>query len=264
MVDKIGRLYPETGREIKGTMGKSPLFTDPKNRYTLLMKKNIIFWAIMFVSLVLWGCKGKSSPSNKENFDDDASYALGINIVSNLAADGIIPNSKQFMKGLNDALSGGKTRFTKEEALEIIQTAYSTIYYTMMEENGKVSMQEGIDFLVENGKKSGVITTSSGLQYEVITEGNGAKPSASDEVRVHYEGRLTDGTVFDSSYGGDPIEFPLNRVIPGWAEGVQLMKVGSKYKLYIPSELGYGGNVGGPIPPYSVLIFEVELLDILK
>jgi len=123
-------------------------------------------------------------------------------------------------------------------------------------------MQKGIDFLVENGKKAGIITTSSGLQYEVINEGNGAKPAADDIVKVHYEGKLIDGTVFDSSYEREPIEFPLNQVIPGWTEGVQLMSVGSKYRLFIPPELGYGAGGAGPIPPNSVLIFEVELLDI--
>jgi len=125
-------------------------------------------------------------------------------------------------------------------------------------------MQEGIEFLAENSKKPGIVITPSGLQYEVITEASGPKPDATDTVRVHYRGTLTDGTVFDSSYDrGNPIEFPLNGVIPGWTEGVQLMSVGSKYKFYIPQELGYGPGGAGPIPPYSVLIFEVELLDIL-
>jgi FKBP-type peptidyl-prolyl cis-trans isomerase len=224
------------------------------------MKKNIIFLAIMIVTLVLWGCKGKSGSGLKENFDKDASYALGMNIGSNLAADGIIPNLGQFLRGMKDMLSGGETRFTEDEAMQLIQTAYTT----MIEKRGSESMQKGIDFLVENGKKTGIITTSSGMQYEVITEGNGTKPSASDVVKVHYEGRLIDGTVFDSSYERAPLEFPLDRVIAGWTEGLQLMSVGSKYKLYIPSELGYGAGGAGPIPPNSVLIFEVELLDIIN
>jgi FKBP-type peptidyl-prolyl cis-trans isomerase len=223
------------------------------------MKKNIIFWAIMFVSLVLWGCKGKAGSALEENFDKDASYAIGMNIGSNLAAGGIAPNMDQFILGIKDTLSGKKTRFTEDDADQIIEIAYNA----MIEKRGRESMQKGIDFLVENGKKSGIITTSSGLQYEIITEGKGAKPSASDEVRVHYEGKLIDGTVFDSSYGGDPIEFPLDLVIKGWTEGLQLMGVGGKYKFFIPSELAYGVEGAGPIPPYSVLIFEVELLDIL-
>jgi FKBP-type peptidyl-prolyl cis-trans isomerase len=217
------------------------------------MKKNIIFSTIIIVSLVLWGCKGKSGSALKENFDKDASYALGMNIGSNLAAGGIMPNSKQFLLGMNDVLFGRETRFTEDEAMQIIQTAYTTM-----------TEKKGSDFLAENSKKHGIITTSSGLQYEVIKEGSGAKPSASDVVRVHYEGRLIDGTVFDSSYNRTPIEFPLNGVIAGWTEGLQLMGIGSKYKLYIPSELGYGDGGAGPIPPNSVLIFEVELLDIIN
>jgi FKBP-type peptidyl-prolyl cis-trans isomerase len=225
-----------------------------------LMKKNIIFLTILIVTLVLWGCKGKSgSGPKKENFDKDASYALGMNIGSNLAIDGITPNSEQFLKGMKDVISGGKTRFTEDESIQIIQAAYSA----MMEKRSSEAMQKGIDFLVENGKKAGVITTSSGLQYEVIKEGTGAKPAASDMVKVHYEGKLIDGATFDNS-GDTPIEFPLNQVISGWTEGLQLMSVGSKYKFYIPSELGYGADGAGPIPPNSVLIFEVELLDILK
>ena len=225
------------------------------------MKKNIIILAILIVTLFLGGCKGKSGSGPKEeNFDKDASYALGLNIGSNLARDGIIPDLEQFLKGMKDVLSNGKTRFTEDEAIGIIQTAYSA----MLEKRGNESMQKGIDFLVENGKKPGIITTSSGLQYEVIKEGTGKKPAASDMVKVHYEGKLIDGETFDSSYGGDPIEFPLDQVISGWTEGVQLMSVGSKYKFYIPPELGYGAGGAGPIPPNSVLIFEVELLDINK
>jgi hypothetical protein len=120
-------------------------------------------------------------------------------------------------------------------------------------------------FLAENGKKAGVTTTASGLQYEVLKQGTGAKPAATDTVKVHYEGKLLDGTVFDSSVQrGEPVSFPLNRVIPGWTEGVQLMTVGSKYKFVIPSELAYGDQGAGPIPPHSVLQFEVELLSIEK
>ena len=121
------------------------------------------------------------------------------------------------------------------------------------------------EFLAENGKKSGITTTESGLQYEVLTQGSGAMPTATDKVKVHYKGTLLDGTVFDSSYDRDtPIEFQLNGVIKGWTEGLQLMKIGSKYKFYIPSKLGYGERGAGQvIPGNATLIFEVELLDIL-
>ena len=125
-------------------------------------------------------------------------------------------------------------------------------------------MEAGRSFLAENGKKPGVVTTSSGLQYKVLQEGQGAKPSARGEVEVHYKGSLTNGTVFDSSYDrGEPISFLLTQVIPGWAEGVQLMSPGAKYEFYIPFELAYGPQgIPGVIPPYSTLIFEVELLKV--
>mgnify|MGYP000349334551 CR=1 FL=1 len=126
-------------------------------------------------------------------------------------------------------------------------------------------MEQGKQFLEENAKKEGVVTTASGLQYKVIREGDGAKPTASDEVEVHYRGTLIDGTEFDSSYKrGQPLTFPLSRVIAGWTEGVQLMPIGSKYEFYIPYNLAYGEKgAGGLIPPYAALIFEVELLRIL-
>lgn len=129
------------------------------------------------------------------------------------------------------------------------------------------NLKEGQEFLAENAKRPEVKTTETGLQYEVLQEGNGPKPTAADAVEVHYEGRLIDGTVFDSSYErGETITFPLNRVIPGWTEGLQLMPVGSKYRLYIPSNLGYGpqGTPGGPIGPNATLIFDVELISIPK
>jgi len=236
------------------------------------MKKSNIFYTILILTLFFGGCKGKSdSASKEETLDKDASYALGMSmgmfINSRFVTDGIIPNQKQFIMGIKDTLSGKKTRFSEDEADQKIQEAINAIMEKRMSEmeNGmNESKQEGIDFLVENGKKPGIKTTSSGLQYEVIKEGTGKKPSATDMVKVHYEGKLIDGVTFDSSYGSDPIQFPLEGVIAGWAEGLQLMSVGSKYRLYIPSELGYGARGAGPIPPYSVLIFDVELLDIVK
>lgn len=131
------------------------------------------------------------------------------------------------------------------------------------QEEAMLSMEEGITFLEENGKKEGVITTESGLQYEIITKGDGPMPSETSTVSVFYEGTLIDGTVFDSSYEtGDTVTFPLSGVIRGWTEGLQLMPVGSTYMFYLPSNLGYGAQGGGPIPPNSTLIFKVELLGI--
>ena len=125
------------------------------------------------------------------------------------------------------------------------------------------NLKKGQEFLAENAKREGVIVTSSGLQYEVLQEGEGKSPSATDIVRCHYEGRLIDGTVFDSSYNrGEPSEFALNQVIPGWTEGLQLMKEGSKYRFFIPYNLAYGSRAVSIIPPYSALIFDVELLEV--
>jgi FKBP-type peptidyl-prolyl cis-trans isomerase len=229
------------------------------------MKKKILaILVILLASLVFWGCSkgngGSGSSAKEENFDKNSSYALGMNIGSSLAQDGIRPNLNEFMKGIKDSLAGD-TKMTEFEAMMAIQTAYQT----MMEGKEAESMQAEIDFLAENSKKPGIIITPSGLQYEIITDTTGRKPSASNTVKVHYEGKLTDDTVFDSSYErGMPVEFPLDGVIAGWTEGLQLMGIGSKYRFYIPSELGYGAGGAGPIPPYSTLIFEVELIDIIN
>ena len=152
----------------------------------------------------------------------------------------------------------GDTVMTGEEAGEYIQATMNNIKYGNVKEDGE-------KFLVENALKEGITTTESGLQYEVIKMGKGKKPTATDRVKVHYHGTLIDGTVFDSSVErGEPIVFGLNQVIKGWTEGVQLMPVGSKFKFYIPQELGYGAQNAGTIPPYSTLIFEVELINIEK
>lgn len=161
-------------------------------------------------------------------------------------------------QGFINGLLGYTEQMTGEEAGEYIQNTMNTIKYGTVKEDGE-------KFLAENGLREGVITTESGLQYEVIKMGKGKKPSATDRVKVHYHGTLIDGTVFDSSVDrGEPIAFNLNQVIKGWTEGVQLMPVGSKFRFYIPQELGYGAQQAGSIPPYSTLIFEVELLDIEK
>ena len=134
-----------------------------------------------------------------------------------------------------------------------------------MAAKGKVHKEAGEKFLAENAKKAGIVTLPSGLQYEVLNEGTGRKPKATDQVRCHYEGTLIDGTVFDSSYRrGEPAVFPLNGVIAGWTEGVQLMSEGAKYRFYIPFNLAYGANgAGASIPPYAALIFDVELIAVL-
>ncbi|MFM7289401.1 MAG: FKBP-type peptidyl-prolyl cis-trans isomerase [Bacteroidota bacterium] len=194
---------------------------------------------------------------------DTVSYSLGVNIGSNIKQQGVTKlNLNALMKGMEQALAGDSTWLNDQEAMNAIQG-----YFTKLTEaKGAESKKAGEAFLAENGKKSGVTTTASGLQYEVIKMGDGDKPLATDEVTVHYHGTTTDGKVFDSSKDrGEPATFPLNGVIAGWTEALQLMPKGSIFKLYLPSNLAYGERgAGEKIPPHAVLIFEVELLDIKK
>jgi len=209
-------------------------------------------------------CKDKigTGSSPEETLSKDASYALGMNVGSSLKVDSFYPNEEEFMRGMRDVLTDVEPRLTFEEAYQILNEAFTSI----AEKRDIESRQSENEFLAENSKKAGINITDSGLQYEVITQGGGPKPTANDTVRVHYEGSLTDGTVFDSSYSrGEPIEFSLAGVIPGWTEGLQLMNTGSTYRFFIPSDLGYGPQGAGPqIPPYSTLVFEVELLGIVQ
>ncbi|MBP5583536.1 MAG: FKBP-type peptidyl-prolyl cis-trans isomerase [Bacteroidales bacterium] len=193
---------------------------------------------------------------------DKASYSLGMNIGASLKGEGVSQiNAEMFAKGLSDMLNGSKLELSMQEAYETIQDFLAKANAAKFSKN----ITEGKKFLEENGKRPGVVTLPSGLQYEIITQGNGPKPKATDTVTTHYHGTLIDGTVFDSSVQrNQPASFPVNGVIQGWVEALQLMPVGSKWKLYVPSELAYGANPhpGGPIEPHMTLIFEVELLAI--
>ncbi|MBU6192335.1 MAG: FKBP-type peptidyl-prolyl cis-trans isomerase [Bacteroidetes bacterium] len=194
---------------------------------------------------------------------DTVSYSLGVNIGSNIKQQGVKNlNLNALMKGMEQALAGDSTWLNDQEAMSAIQGYFTKI----SEAKGAESKKAGEAFLAENGKKKGITTTASGLQYEVIKMGDGDKPLATDEVTVHYHGTTTDGQVFDSSKDrGEPATFPLNGVIAGWTEALQLMPKGSIFKLYLPSNLAYGERgAGEKIPPHAVLIFEVELLDIKK
>jgi FKBP-type peptidyl-prolyl cis-trans isomerase FklB len=193
---------------------------------------------------------------------DKASYSLGMNIGASLKGEGVSQiNAEVFAKGLSDMLNGGKLELSMQEAYETIQDFLAKANAAKFSKN----ITEGKKFLEENGKRPEVVTLPSGLQYEIIKQGNGPKPKATDTVTTHYHGTLIDGTVFDSSVQrNQPASFPVNGVIQGWVEALQLMPVGSKWKLYVPSELAYGANPhpGGPIEPHMTLIFEVELLAI--
>lgn len=189
------------------------------------------------------------------------SYALGLSMGQNLLGSGVKDlNFEEYAKGVKDAMTFNEPQISYQEAQQILNK-----YFTELEaEMTKAERERGQKFLEENAKRAGVKTTASGLQYEVLEATLGQKPKATDRVKVHYEGTLIDGTVFDSSYRrGEPITFGLNQVIRGWTEGLQLMSIGSKYKLYIPYQLGYGERgAGAQIPPYATLIFTVELLGI--
>ena len=193
---------------------------------------------------------------------DKISYALGLGIGHQLKNMGIENFSvEDFAQSIKDVMEDKATAMTSQEA----QALLNTYFQEKQKAESQKAISEGKAFLEENAKKEGVVTTKSGLQYEILTEGTGKQPKATDTVRCHYEGSLINGSVFDSSYKrGEPAEFGLSQVIPGWTEGVQLMKEGAKYRFYIPYLLGYGENgAGNSIPPYSTLIFDVELIKVL-
>lgn len=194
---------------------------------------------------------------------DKLSYAWGLAMGKQLQAMGVKDlDSESFKDGVKVAFDGGEPAISVEEAQKII----NDFLMDLEKKASEAARAEGEAFLAKNGKKENVKTTASGLQYIVEKEGEGAQPSAEDEVTVHYTGKLLNGTVFDSSVNrGEPATFPLNRVIPGWTEGVQLMKEGAKYRFFIPSDLAYGPQgVPNAIPPHSTLIFDVELIKVNK
>jgi FKBP-type peptidyl-prolyl cis-trans isomerase FklB len=198
---------------------------------------------------------------------EKTSYALGVEVGSNLKRQGIDLDAALIAKGLQDALTDGTMLLTEAEVHETVQVFQRELMAKQQEAQKSVSAKakaEGEAFLAANATKEGVVTLPSGLQYKVITPGSGASPKASDTVTVHYRGRLIDGTEFDSSYKrNEPTSFPVGGVIPGWTEALQLMKVGAKWELYIPAKIAYGDRgAGGVIPPGATLIFEVELLSI--
>lgn len=232
------------------------------------MKKINVFVATAIVALGIsaTSCDSKKSASLKTGVDS-ASYAIGIanggmfkqsleNIPGGVNIDDLLAGFEQSLRG-----DTSNMKMTPEKAQAFLQTYFTEI---QAKESSK-SKEEGDKFLAENKSKEGVITTESGLQYKVEKEGTGAKPTATDKVKVHYTGTLLDGTEFDSSVKrGEPAEFPVGGVIPGWTEVLQIMPVGSKYVVWVPAELAYGERGGQGIKPNSTLKFEVELLDIVK
>ncbi len=222
------------------------------------MKHLILIFAAGSLALPLFG--QEKSPQLKDQ-KDKVSYSIGLNIGFNLNRQNVQINPDVLTAGIKDAIAG-KPQLTTDQVKEVM-TAFEKDMQQKQKAAGEKNASDGAKFLEENKKKEGVKTTASGLQYKAIKEGTGAQPKATDTVKVNYRGTLINGTEFDSSYKrGEPATFPLNGVIKGWTEGLQLMKVGSKYQFFVPPNLAYGERTVGPdIPPNSTLIFEVELLD---
>lgn len=199
-----------------------------------------------------------------ETLSEKGSYGIGLQIGQQLLDSQMEISVEGVAKGIFDALNRHQPALEINELMQSVQQLQQQAAEAQQAQF-KAIEEEGNAFLAENAKKDSVIVTDSGLQYEILTEGNGAKPAATDKVRVHYTGTLIDGTVFDSSVArGQPAEFPVNGVIRGWVEALQMMPVGSKWKLSIPHHLAYGERgAGASIPPFATLVFEVELLDIL-
>lgn len=234
------------------------------------MKNGIILFMAVVMVIALASCSqmGGNKTVKLETEVDSASYAIGVLVGANNKQQlenvpgGADMNLEAMVAAFRQTSLGEETAMTEEEANGIIQN----FFQKAGEKESQKSLEEGNAFLEQNKTREGVTTTESGLQYEVLTAGTGEKPAAEDQVRVHYHGTLIDGTVFDSSVDrGEPAVFGVNQVIPGWTEALQLMPVGSKWKIYLPSSIAYGEQgAGRDIGPNTTLIFEVELLEIVK
>ena len=216
---------------------------------------------IISFAIILSACSESGTNKTPETEMEKVSYSLGVNVATGVKAQGLDSiDTDALANAFNDVFEGNELKISEEESVKILQE-----YFTALQTKKQAKAnEEGAAYLAENAKKEGVITTESGLQYEILTKGNGEKPTASDKVTVHYHGMLTDGTVFDSSVErGEPAQFGVTQVIPGWVEALQLMSVGDKWKLTIPSNLAYGDRgAGGLIGPGATLVFEVELISI--
>ncbi|MDX5408270.1 MAG: FKBP-type peptidyl-prolyl cis-trans isomerase [Chromatiaceae bacterium] len=238
----------------------------------LVTKMSLV--AVAVITLAACQKEAEQKPAALDTDEAKQSYSLGVSVgryldstLDEYSKMGLSLDSGLILRGVQDAIAD-KTALNEEEVqamMTALEEQFREKQAAIADAEAAQAIAAGKTYLEENAKKEGVTVTESGLQYEVLQAADGAKPAATDTVKVHYTGTLTDGTKFDSSLDrGEPAQFPLNRVIPGWTEGVQLMNVGSKFKFTIPSELAYGERDMGVIKPNSVLVFEVELLDIIK
>ena len=224
-----------------------------------------ILAAIVSIGLLFGVCSAADKVDLKSQKDKE-SYSLGYQFGQNMKAQGVDLNLKVYTSGIQDALRGANPTLSQEEiqkTLSELQKRIAAAHQKESKEKADKNLSDAKAFMEENKKKEGVKTLPSGLQYKVLAEGSGKTPKATDEVTVNYKGTLVDGSEFDNSYKrGAPANFRLDKVIKGWTEALQLMKEGSKWQLFIPPELGYGERGAGPVPPNSVLIFEVELISV--
>jgi FKBP-type peptidyl-prolyl cis-trans isomerase len=236
--------------------------------------KNGMGVALLGASMILGACTGSGGSASFENAaletdDQKASYGIGLNVGGQIADTRDRLDRAAFMRGLEDALQSNDPAVGREELQTILQNFGQQIQAAAAQERalaGQANAEAGAAYQEENGAREGVITTESGLQYEVLREGEGARPTAEDQVRLHYRGTLIDGTEFDSSYEGEPVVFAAGRLIPGFTEALLLMQEGSHFRVVIPSEIAYGpqGAGNGPIGPNATLIFEIELFEVVQ
>ncbi len=212
------------------------------------------------------GCQGGGGNVALNSFADSASYAIGMNMGQSIVEVRDQVDLALIQRGMADVVEGRLATLSDNDAVAVLQTFANQVRQSQqlqMADQAETNRAAGAVYLEQNGRREGVVTTASGLQYEVLEEGSGPKPTTADRVRVHYRGSLVDGGEFESSFDGEPVTFGVTDVIPGWTEGLQLMSVGSRYRFVLPSELAYGQG-GGPGGPNSTLIFEVQLLEIVQ
>jgi len=227
--------------------------------------------ALLGASILLGACSGGSVSFESAAIDTDdqkASYGIGLNVGTQIADTKDRLDRMAFMRGIEDALQANDPAIPREELQEVLQAFGQAIQAEAAQARaaqGQENAEAGMSYQEDNGGRDGVITTESGLQYEVLRGGEGTSPTRDDQVRLHYKGTLVDGTEFDSSYDGDPVVFPAGGLIPGFTEALLLMQPGSHFRVVIPSEIGYGPNGSGPvIGPNSTLIFEIELFEVVQ
>ena len=234
------------------------------------LQPRIALFGATFATVAFMGCEGRVAmdSADLETSDQKASYGIGLNIGSQLTETKDRLDRPAFLRGVEDALQGNESAVPSDELQVELQTFAEEIQNAAQQDFDRVAAENsaaGDAYLAENRSKEGVMTTESGLQYEVLSQGDGPMPGSEDQVQLHYRGTLIDGTEFDSSYErGEPAQFGVGGVIPGFSEALQLMSVGSHFRVVIPSEIGYGPQgTGGPIGPNATLIFEIELLEII-